>query len=191
LGSSGGSDIYDAGPERQENGTIAMSEISIRAARSEDQELLSAMLAASYASLKGSYDPHGLDAALPYMSRANPKLLAGGTYYLAAIGGEPAGCGGWSVEKPGCGEIRKGIAHIRHFATHPDHVRKGVARSLLLRCLAEASAAGIRTMRCQSTLPAEGFYRSAGFRRLGVIEVEMGPDLVLPAVDMRLELSKP
>ena len=79
MGSSGGGDIYDAGPKRQESGNISMTEITIQAARSGDQEVLSALLAASYASLKGSYDPHGLDAALPYMSRANPKLPAGGT----------------------------------------------------------------------------------------------------------------
>ena len=189
MGSSGGGDIYDAGPKRQESGNNSLTEITIQAARSGDQEVLSALLAASYASLKGSYDPHGLDAALPYMSRANPKLLAGGTYYIAAIGGEPAGRGGWSMEKPGSGEIVPGIGHIRHFATHPHHMRKGVARSLLRRCLEEASAAGFRTMMCQSTLPAEGFYRSAGFRRLGIVEVELGPALLLPAVEMRLDLS--
>lgn len=165
-----------------------MSEIIIRPARREDQELLSALLAASYASLEGSYDPHGLAAALPYMSRANPTLLAGGTYHMAVIGGEPAGCGGWSMERPGSGEVVQGIGHIRHFATHPDHMLKGVARSLLRRCLEEASAAGVQTMMCQSTLPAEGFYRSAGFRRLGIVEVELGPNLVLPAVEMRLDL---
>ena len=33
-------------------------------------------------------------------------------------------------------------------------------------CLAEAWDAGISTMMCQSTLPAEPFYRSAGFRRI-------------------------
>jgi hypothetical protein len=43
-------------------------------------------------------------------------------------------------------------------------------------------------MMSQSTLPAEKFYASAGFQRIGFIEVEMGPDLMLPAIEMRLEL---
>ena len=34
-------------------------------------------------------------------------------------------------------------------------------------------------MMCQSTLPAEPFYASAGFRRIGLIEVEMGPGVLL------------
>ncbi len=165
-----------------------MSEISIRPAMADDQESLSTLLAASYAGLKDSYDPHGFDAALPYMARANPRLLASGTYYVAEIDGVAAGCGGWSVEKPGNGEIIAGVGHIRHFATHPVHVRKGVARRLLQHCLAEARDAGISTMMCQSTLPAEPFYRSAGFRQVDKIEVEMGT-LALPAIEMRIDLT--
>jgi hypothetical protein len=41
----------------------------------------------------------------------------------------------------------------------------------------------------QSTLPAEAFYASAGFRRLGVIDVEMVSGVVLPAIEMRLDLA--
>jgi GNAT superfamily N-acetyltransferase len=74
---------------------------------------------------------------------------------------------------------------LRHFATHPAHLRKGIARLLLEQCLAEARAAGVRTMMCQSTLPAEPFYAAAGFRRIGVIEIEMAPGVLLPAVEMQ------
>jgi GNAT superfamily N-acetyltransferase len=162
--------------------------IIIRAATPDDQESLSELLAASYAELKGSYDPHGFDAALPLMSRANPKLLASGTYYIAAIDGAAAGCGGWTIEKPGTGEIVEAVGHIRHFATHPAYLRRGVARRLLEHCLEEARRAGIRTMMSQSTLPAEAFYASVGFHRVGAIQVEMGQGLILPAIGMRLDL---
>jgi GNAT superfamily N-acetyltransferase len=162
--------------------------IAVRVATADDRDMLSELLAASYATLKGSYDPHGLDAALPHISTANPKLLSSGTYYVAEIDGVAAGCGGWTVEKPGSGEIVEGVGHIRHFATHPVYLRQGVAARLLEHCLAEARGAGIRSMMSQSTLPAEKFYASAGFQRIGFIEVEMGPDLMLPAIEMRLEL---
>ena len=165
------------------------NDIVIRTATPDDQNMLSALLASSYAELKGSYDPHGLDSALPYMSRANPKLLASGTYYIAEIDGAAAGCGGWTVEKPGSGDVAEGVGHIRHFATHPAFLRLGVARRLLDHCLEEARGAGIRTMMSQSTLPAEPFYASAGFQRVGAIEVEMSPGLILPAIEMRLELG--
>ena len=154
--------------------------VVVRTATPNDRELLSKLIAPSYGELaRGPYDPDTLPAALPSTSRANPKLLASGTYYVAKIGGTAAGCGGWTMAKPGSDEIVDGVGHIRHFATHPAHVRKGVGRLLLDVCLVEARDAGIRTMMCQSTLPAEAFYASAGFRRIGLIEVEMGPGVLL------------
>ena len=164
------------------------NELTIHAATPSDEALLSDLLAASYAQLAG-YDPHGLANAMPLMAHANPKLLASGMYYIAKIGGVAAGCGGWSVEKPGSGEIVEGVAHIRHFGTHPAFLRRGVASRLLEHCIDEARRLGTRTLMSQSTLPAEAFYASAGFRRLGIIDVEMAPGIVLPAVQMRLELS--
>jgi GNAT superfamily N-acetyltransferase len=160
--------------------------IVVRTAIPNDRELLSQLIASSYGGLaRAPYDPGALAAALPSMSRANPKLLASGTYYVAEIDGTAAGCGGWTMEKPGSDEIVAGVGHIRHFATHPAHLRKGIGRLLLDVCLTEAREAGIRTMMCQSTLPAEPFYAAAGFRRIGLIEIEMGPGVRLPAVAMQ------
>jgi GNAT superfamily N-acetyltransferase len=165
-------------------------DIIIRTATPADETILSELLTAAYRELaRGSYDSEALAAALPLMSRANPKLLASGSYYIAEIGGSAAGCGGWTIDKPGSGEVIAGVGHIRHFATHPAHLRKGVARLLLEHCLAEARAAGIRVMMSQSTLPAEQFYAAAGFRRVGPIMVEMGPGVILPAVEMQLPLT--
>ena len=166
-----------------------MNPVNIRTATANDEELLTRLIAASYARLdNGAYEAGVFAAALPLMSRANPKLLSSGTYYIAECDGEPAACGGWTMEKPGSGEIVVGVAHIRHFATHPAHLRKGLARLLLERCLAEATEAGMRLMKSQATLPAEAFYAAAGFRRVGPIDVEMGPGVALPAVDMERPL---
>ncbi len=163
--------------------------ITIRVATPDDLDRLTEVIAASYSMLDdGSYDRDKLAAAMPAISRANPALLASGTYFVAEADGEPAGCGGWTREKPGAGGTVEGIAHIRHFATHPAHMRKGVARALLDRCLAEAEAAGIRLMKSQSTLPAEAFYAAAGFRRVRVVEVETAPGVMLPTVEMERAL---
>lgn len=165
------------------------SHLNIRVATPADMDAVSAMMAGSYALLAdGSYDPVTLAAALPKMSRANPELLASGTYYVAEIDGRPAGCGGWTREGPGTGHIDEGVAHIRHFATHPAHLRKGIARGLLDRCLSEASAAGMRVIKSRSTLPARDFYAAAGFEALGPIEVELSPGITLPAIDMQKTL---
>jgi GNAT superfamily N-acetyltransferase len=163
--------------------------IVVRTATPDDRELLSDLIASSYGELaQGPYDPTTLAAALPVMSRASPKLLASGTYYVAEIGGAAAGCGGWTMQAPCSDDIVDGVGHIRHFATHPSHVRKGVGRALLDVCLAGARDAGVRTVMCQSTLPAEPFYAAAGFRRIRVIEVEMGPGVLLAAVEMQRSL---
>jgi GNAT superfamily N-acetyltransferase len=166
-----------------------MAAITIRAATPQDEAMLTELIAASYATLGAGYEAGQLAAAMPVMSRPNPKLLSCGTYYIAECDAEPAACGGWTREKPGSGEIVEGVAYIRHFATHPAHLRKGIARILLDRCLAEAAAAGLRLMKSQATLTGEPFYAAAGFRRVGMIDVEMGPGNMLPAVDMERELG--
>ena len=84
--------------------------------------------------------------------------------------------------------IEDGVGHIRHFATHPAHLRKGAARALLDHCLSEASAAGIRLMKSQSTLLAEPFYAAAGFRRVAIGTAEMAPGAELPVVQMERPL---
>ena len=164
--------------------------IDIRVAVPGDNDLVTVILAAAYAKLDdGSYERGRLTKALPLMSTANPRLLASGTYFVALSDGVPAGCGGWTLEAPGTGTVEPGVGHIRHFATHPDHLRKGVAQALLRRCVGEARAAGVTLMKSQSTLPAQKFYASAGFSKIRDIEVAMGPGAVLPAIEMELHLD--
>ncbi|MBO6717850.1 MAG: GNAT family N-acetyltransferase [Rhizobiaceae bacterium] len=164
--------------------------IVVRTAKPEDQDVLSALIAAAYARLdNGQYDRAQLSAALPAMSKANPRLLRSGTYYVIEVDGVAAACGGWSFEQPGSTMTEDGVAHIRHFATHPDFLRRGLARSLLDRCLEEARAKGARIMKSQATLPAEKFYESAGFRTRCTFNVEMGPGLELPVLDMEKALA--
>ena len=163
--------------------------ISIRIAQPEDETVLSALIAASYATLEDDrYDRSQLAKAQELMSKANPKLLASGTYFIAEVDGTAGACGGWTFDKPGSGELVDGVAHIRHLATHPDYLRRGLARMLIERCLSEARAQGARLMKTQSTLPAERFYASAGFSRVGPIEVAMGPGVTLPAIEMEFPL---
>lgn len=166
-----------------------MSEVTIRVATPDDLGVLSELIAVSYAMLdNGVYEAARLAAALPIMSRANPNLLASGTYFVAEADGEPAACGGWARETPGTGEIEEGVTHIRHFATHPAHLRKGIARLVLDRCLREAAASSAHVIKSQSTLMAESFYAAAGFRRIHLMEAEMAPGISLPVVEMARDL---
>ena len=169
---------------------MSKAAIDIRTSTPTDSEVLSALILASYSRLyRGWYPDDVLDAALPLMSRANPQLLASGWYYVAAVAGEIAGCGGWSTWPPGGGEAAPGIAYIRHFATHPDHVRKGVARSLIERCLTDGRSNGVRLFKCMASLPGEDFYARMGFRRIEATDFVLRGNIRLAAVNMECDLG--
>jgi N-acetylglutamate synthase-like GNAT family acetyltransferase len=77
----------------------------------------------------------------------------------------------------------------RHFATHPDLVRRGVGANLLARCFRDARHHSIRKLIVFSTLGAEQFYEAFGFERIEPIEVPMGQSLMFPAILMSRELA--
>lgn len=56
---------------------------SIRISEPADNDAVAALLLASYSRLlSGHYDKNTLSHALPYLTAANPSLLASGTYYV-------------------------------------------------------------------------------------------------------------
>lgn len=162
------------------------SEVAVRIATPADEGRVEALLEASYPSLMaGYYDPAVLRAALPLMTRANPALLAGGTYYLAETAERGlVACGGWTRERPDGGTISPGIGHVRHFATHAHDVGRGFGRAIYLRCARDARAAGLRYLHCYASLNAEGFYAALGFAARRRIAVPLRAGLLLPAVLM-------
>jgi GNAT superfamily N-acetyltransferase len=116
----------------------------LRVAMPADAAAVASVLRPSYAELMAvAYPPDLLARALPLITRANSELLASGTYYLVLSDeGDAAGCGGWTPHPPGASEPDPRRAHIRHFATHPAFLRRGVGRLLYSRCEADARAAG-------------------------------------------------
>ncbi|WP_342359101.1 GNAT family N-acetyltransferase [Terrarubrum flagellatum] len=164
--------------------------ITIRVATPDDAEAVSVVLAASYPTLlAGAYEPEELKRALPAMIRPNPKLLASGTYHVAQTAdGEIVGCGGWTHERPGTGEIEPGLGHIRHFAIRADWAGRGVGRALYRRCEEEARAAGVTEFESYSTLNGERFYAALGFRAIETINLPMGDSATFRSVRMRRAL---
>jgi GNAT superfamily N-acetyltransferase len=163
-----------------------MGAFIVKVACADDAPAVADLLEASYSQLLAGHYPEELLArALPLMTRANVRLLTSGTFFLATAGdGSAVGCGGWTLERPGTGETVHGVAHIRHFATHPGWTGKGVGRALLSRAIREAEAVSATTIEVFSTLNAETFYRAAGFTRLGAIELPFTPQIKFPAVHM-------
>jgi len=162
------------------------TDFSIRVAVPDDENRVSALLEASYpVSMAARYAAAVLECVLPSMTRANPALLAASTYYLAEIeAGGIVACGGWTRERPGDGAVAPGVAHIRHFATHPEYVGRGIARAIYDRCERDARAAGMHRFECYASLNSEGFYAALGFESLRRFELSLASGLRLPAVLM-------
>jgi len=159
---------------------------TLAVARPDDAEAVGALLQASYPTLmRDHYDAAVLAAALPAMTRANLDLLSSGTYYLVhSVDGAAVGCGGWTWARPGSGETETGLAHIRHFATHPDWLGRGIGRLLYERCETDARAAGAQRFECYSSLNAEGFYAVLGFAAVRKGEIPMPGGIGIPTLIM-------
>lgn len=168
-----------------------MTSFSIRIAGTADDAMVSEVLRRSYTALMpDGYEAETLQVALPLMVKANPVLLRSGTYYLAETDdGIAVGCGGWTAERPGSGEITPGLGHIRHFATHPDWLGRGVGKMIFDHCADVARVSGITEFECYSSLNAEKFYAALGFVRVKKMEVPMGPTARFPSIVMRKTLS--
>ena len=159
----------------------------VRPTTRDDHARVSALLAASYPDLmRTGYDASVLQAALPLMTQANPTLLSSGTYYVAeSTEGHVIGCGGWTSERPGDRDIVAGLAHIRHFATHPAWTGRGIGRRIYGVCEEQARTYDILQFECYASLNAEGFYTSLGFEAAERLDVPMGPTLMFPSILMR------
>ena len=162
----------------------------VRIATPDDAANVGRLLEASYPPLMAqAYDARTLLRALDLMTKANPALLASGTYYVAeSPGGRTVGCGGWTLERPGTAVTEPGLAHVRHFATDPSWARRGVGRAIFDRCESAARLAGVHAFECYSSLNAERFYAALGFRRVRYLDVQLTSDVLLPGVLMLREI---
>jgi GNAT superfamily N-acetyltransferase len=162
----------------------------IRPARDGDRATLERLIAECYGTVyPGWYDEDVLGDAMPAMLRIDPALLASGRYFVATLGDAISGCGGWSTNSPGSGEVTDKIGHIRHFATLPDLMGKGIGGAIIERCIAEAAQTGMQQLRCFSSLPAEGFYARHGFAKLDSVNVMLRDGAYFPAVLMEKSLQ--
>ncbi len=157
---------------------------TLRVARPDDLAALDALLAESYPRLlRADYPPSVMVLALPLISRAQPKLLACGTYYVLEREARLIGAGGWTPRRRDPGQ-----ADIRHVAVGWRFARQGVGRAILGHALDTARAAGITDMRCEATRTAVPFYEAMGFRVLGEVSIPLAPGIEFPAVRMQRAL---
>jgi N-acetylglutamate synthase-like GNAT family acetyltransferase len=169
---------------------MAQHSLEIRSAGEQDKTELESLIADCYSAVyPGWYDEEVLMEAMPQMLRVDPRLLASGHYFIASFDKQVAGCGGWSAGAPWRDASEGGAGHIRHFATHPDFMGKGVGGTILEHCVSEARAQGLARLQCFSSLPAESFYARHGFAKVDEVNVMLGGSVAFPAVLMERSLS--
>lgn len=172
-----------------------MASIYIRTATSDDVPVLRELIERSVRELQvGWYTPEQIEAAVHSVFGVDAQLIEDGTYYVAEISGQVAGCGGWSKRGTLYGASHYGHsrndvlldpskepARIRAFFTHPAFVRKGVGRALLEHCEEAARQAGFCRMEMAATLPGVPLYATHGYEELESIEVPLpdGPSITV------------
>lgn len=157
----------------------------IRPATPRDLARLDALFARSYPKLlRADYRPSVLVTAVPLICRAQPRLVASGTFHVAETAtGEIVGAGGWTPRRG-----RGPVGDVRHVVTDDRHLRRGIGRAIMGRSFAEAWKGGVRVMECLSTRTAVPFYAALGFRPVRPVEVQLRAGIVFPAVKMRRPL---
>ncbi|MGB3408046.1 MAG: GNAT family N-acetyltransferase [Jannaschia sp.] len=163
---------------------------TLRPTTRADLPAVDALLALSYPRLLAAdYAPSVLVTALPRVTRAQTDLLIGGTYFILTDGDVTLAAGGWTRTAPGRdGAVTPGIGHVRHVVSHPDHLRRGHARQLMIGVLTQARVAGTDALDCLSTLTAQPFYAALGFVGVSPVDVILAPGIIFPTVRMRLRL---
>jgi N-acetylglutamate synthase-like GNAT family acetyltransferase len=164
--------------------------VTIKVATLDDEVRINQLHHASFSSLLSSrYDDSILEQIVPIVSKVNLDLLNSGSYYMALNDqGEIVACGGWTHENPSTRKREAGIAHIRHFSTHPDWVRRGIAKKLYNYCKKEAQEVAVTKFICYSTLGAGSFYETLGFKTIKQFDLAMGEGLNFPTILMECDL---
>ena len=167
----------------------------------EERDAIRELIAASARLLsREHYSEAQIEAAIAGVFGVDTDLIEDGTYLVAEIDGQLAGCGGWSRRKTLFGgdqyasrdtgylDPQSEAAKIRAFFIHPDHARKGIARAILSRCEDEARAQGFRALELMATLPGIEFYKSCGFVETGNFDLDLTDTVKLELVPMRKEI---
>lgn len=172
---------------------------SNRLATRADLDALRALMAASITELQKPFlDERQIESSRLIMG-LDTQLIDDGTYFVVEIGGECAGCGGWSRratlyggdQTPGRDaaplDPAREPAKVRAMYTHPAFARRGVGRLILSLCEAAARAEGFMTAELMATLAGEPLYRACGYAPVEHVQDARGGAPV-PLLRMRKSL---
>jgi GNAT superfamily N-acetyltransferase len=173
----------------------------LRLATRDDVPAITTLIDASVRGLSvGYYSQAEIDESLVTVFGVDSQLLDDGTYFVIESEGVLAASGGWSKRSTlyGGDQVRSApdplldpavdAARIRAFYVSPQYARRGLARLLFNRCVADACAAGFRRLQLGATMPGVPLYEALGFRALERVDFTMRFGLSLPVVRMEREI---
>jgi GNAT superfamily N-acetyltransferase len=180
------------------------SDVRLRVATLDDIPALSRLISDSARQLsRGFYTEAEAESAIQYVFGVDTALVTDGTYYVASLDGQLAGCGGWSRRNTLYGGDQRPVgsaefldpardaARIRAFFVAPTAARRGVGRALLEECTEAAYRAGFRSLTLMATLPGVPFYAALGFRADEDVVDTLPDGTLLKFVRMSQRISRP
>jgi N-acetylglutamate synthase-like GNAT family acetyltransferase len=177
-------------------------QIMIRQAAPDDIPALERLISESARVLsRNYYTDRQINSAVANIFGVDTQLIKDGTYYVAEIDGQIAGCGGWSKRKTLYGGDRaKGDAEdsllnpqmeparIRAFFVHPNWARRGIGKRIIEVCERAAAERRFNVAELVATLPGEPLYRACGYEVVERFEIDLPEGLKLPVAKMRRAL---
>ena len=144
----------------------------------------------------GYYTPQQIESSIKYIFGVDTQLVIDGTYYIAEVDGQLAGCGGWSKRNTLYGgDQHKDIedplldpetdaARIRAFFVHPDFARRGVGTHIINVCESAAKAAGFKRLELGATLPGVPLYKTMGYTAINETSATLADGVALQIIKM-------
>jgi GNAT superfamily N-acetyltransferase len=152
-----------------------MNALKLRLAAKSDIALIKPLMAQSIRQLQRGYlSPAQIEASFAGMG-LDTQLIEDGTYFCVFDGDILVGCGGWSYRATLYGgnhsagrdaailDPKNARAKIRAMYTHPEHVRRGIARMIITASESAAAAKGFRALEMAATKAGEPFYLRCGY----------------------------
>ena len=174
--------------------------LTSRLATREDLPVLLPLISSAIAELQRGYlDDDQIESSRAIMG-LDTQLIDDKTYFVVEVGGQVAGCGGWSRRATLYGgdhsagrdaallDPGRDPAKVRAMYTHPAYTRRGVGRLILALCEQAAAAEGFTTLDLMATLSGRPLYESAGFVTLENLVDDSGGAPV-PLVRMRKSIG--
>ena len=161
--------------------------VRIRLATIDDIPALRQLIEDSVRGLSvAHYSAQQIESALREVFGVDTQLILDETYFIAEIGSQLVGAGGWSKRTTlfGGDDSKSGRvdsllnpakepARIRAFYIHPQWSRRGIGSMILDACEQAARVSGFKTIELASTLPGVPFYLSRGYQKAEAISIPM------------------